>query len=102
WLILVQPELIERTRYVLGPMVNSIDAQLDRVRSEGGGDAKWFRSIEGLKRHVRARYDALPPPVAPVVASSREARGWRAFSARLAAALEAGDTEALDSIKTPY
>jgi hypothetical protein len=42
-------------------------------------------------------------PQEPVQRSSgREARAWRAFSARLARALDAGDPTALDRLQVPY
>lgn len=101
WVVLLDPVLVERTRYSLSRIVDSIDAQKARVAEEGVSDPKWLTKINRLRGYAKARLDAMAPPEAPV-SSSKEARAWKLFSARLAAELDAADPEALDTLKTPY
>lgn len=102
WLVLLDPVLVERTRASLARVIDSIDAQKTRVAEEGDVDQKWLHSINGLRRHAKARLDAIAPTVAPVISGSKEARAWRRFSARLAGVLESADHPALDELKAPY
>lgn len=102
WIVLLDPVLVERTRYTLNRMIGSIDSQVTRVTEEEEPDPKWLGSITTLRGYVKARLDAMAPPELPPVASSKEARAWRAFSAQLAEALGEVHPRALDALRTPY
>lgn len=106
WAELLNPLLIERTRGALAHMIRSIDRQKERVSatSEPGESASWFASVGKLRGYVMARLEPLGAPDEPAepVSSRKEAKAWRAFSAKLAAFLDVADPEALDQIKAPY
>jgi hypothetical protein len=103
WIALLDPVLIERTRYSLNRMVGSIDAQKERaIREEGVPDPKWLKGMDLLRRYAKERLDSMAPPRAAVISGSREARAWKSFSVRLARALESGDLAAIDKLTTPY
>lgn len=99
WAFMIEPELVEYTRWALETIIASIDAQQARVSD--GDDPKWVKSMVTLRRLCQARLSALSPSQTPI-SSTREARAWRAFSARLAMALDDHDPTALDSLQAPY
>jgi len=102
WSILMHPLLIDRTRDCLTHIVESIDEQKARILSAGTEDPVWLRNIDALRRYVIVRLDSMGAAPVPVLSTSKEAARWRSFSAQLAMALETGDTDALDRLKTPY
>lgn len=102
WKALVTPSLMEKTRATLVHMLVSIDSQIERYTQEKVADPKWLVSITALRRFVAARYEALPPSVPEMTTESNKTRAWRSFSAKLAMALEEGDTDALDTLRTPF
>lgn len=102
WGQLLDPMLADRTRWTLNRMIASIDAQKERIAQTGTTKANWLSGVNALRRHTKARLDAMGPEEAPMVSTSKEARAWRAFSFQLAGALEAGNPLALDTITTPY
>lgn len=102
WVALLDPVLVERTRYILNRLVDSVDAQKARVAVEGASDPNWLRNANRLRNYAKTRLDAMAPPEAPILSSSKETRAWRSFSAQLASALAAADPRALDTLKTPY
>lgn len=101
WVSMLEPVLVERTRFTLGKIISSIDAQKARVDAEGSVDAKWLSSVNALRRHATARLDLMPPAVAPISAN-RDVRAWRAFSARLARLLDESSPGVLDGIEAPH
>jgi hypothetical protein len=103
WAILLEPSIIERTRYTLVKIIASVDAQRLRAAQEGTTTEHWLRAINALQRWSQERLNAMPPaPEAPLVPSNRETRAWKGFSARLAEELERVEPEALERIQTPY
>ena len=102
WVIMLNPALIERTRASLNRIVDSIDLQKTRVAAEGATEESWLIKVNALRRHAKKRLDAIGPCHTANLTSSKEARAWRAFSARLAGALEQSDPVALEAITTPY
>lgn len=98
WVTLLDPSLVERTRWGLTRIVTSIDEQKSRVLSESGAmpDA-WLKSVDALRSYASARLSRLLPP-----SNTKEIRAWKTFSARLATALERVDPVALDLLETPY
>jgi hypothetical protein len=98
WLELLDPRLVERTRWGLTQIIASIARQRERI---GDTDPEWVRRSSRLSDLARDRLEAMPPTVSST-SSTKEARAWRAFSARLARELAKSDPEALDALKTPY
>lgn len=98
WLLLLAPELTERTRLGLDQIIASIDRQRARI---GDTDPEWTRKVMVLRGFAKARLDAMPAPHVGL-SSTKEARAWRAFSARLARQLAKSDPAALEAMKTPY
>lgn len=103
WQVMLSPALIDRTRWALGRIISSIDEQIERVTLSGTAEESWLMSINALRRYAKLRYDTMPSDT-PIQAMSttKEARAWRAFSARLAHILDGYDPTALDDLKTPY
>ena len=83
-------------------IIASIDAQKARADETNDNYAVWIHSINVLRRYSEERLSAMAPPELPAMSSSKEAQAWRALSANLAIALDAGDPDALDVLKTPY
>lgn len=102
WAILVEPQLIQRTRFTLNRMIDSIDGQIERITAEGTATESWLKGINSLRRLVKLRLDALVILTEYGPSTSKEIRAWRTFSALLAAALDEEDSSALDALKTPY
>lgn len=103
WAVLLEPPLIERTRFTLVKIITSIDAQRLRAAEAGTTTEGWLRGINALQRWSQERLAALPPASVPMLVSgSREARAWRGLSARLAEELERIAPEALEEFQTPY
>lgn len=105
WVLMLDPVLCDRTRWGLVRIINSIDAQKQRADGVGPTHDKWLVSVNALRRHAKRRLDMMVPVESVhlgAISTSKEARAWRAFSARLAVALHEGDSSALDSLTTPY
>lgn len=102
WVMMLEPVLVDRTRLVLANLIESIDWQKVRAANGAPPDPSWLRNIDKLRGYAKKRLDAMPPSTMRVVSSSKEARAWRAFSARLARALGILDPVALDRLRTPY
>lgn len=102
WAMFCMPETVYRTRVEIDYMLGSIDSQKERVIASGTGTEQWVRSIDGLRRMLVTRLLRLPPTDIPVVSGNKEARAWRAFSARLADELAKIAPESLDTIQAPY
>jgi len=101
WLMMLEPIVLERTRFTLQRIIHSIDLQKARVDASGTVDAKWLSSVNALRRHASARLDVMPPSTAPVSAN-RDVRAWRSFSARLARLLDESTPGVLDHVEAPY
>ena len=99
WEVMVSDRLAERTRWALARMVESIDAQIERAVEPTKG---WLQRIHTLRRYVTLRLDQMPPLDVPIRSANKEARAWRAFSARLARSIRETNPEALNQIWTPY
>jgi hypothetical protein len=102
WDTLLAPEIIERTRWALTRLIESIEEQKARAKSEGRAGADWLRGVNSLQRLAQGRLEVLTPQEPSPRPGGREARAWRQFSARLARALDGGDPTALDRIRVPY
>jgi hypothetical protein len=102
WEVLLNPVLIERTRWGLNRLIESITEQKVRAEERGTVGAAWLKGVNSLQRLARGRLETLAPQEPVQRSSGREARAWRAFSARLARALDAGDPTALDRLQVPY
>lgn len=98
WVQLLDPVLAERTRYSLTKIIESIDAQRARI----GIDEEWLNRATRLRRLVKRRLDAMAPSESRAISNAKDARLWRALSARLARRLEAVDPDALQSLEMPY
>lgn len=98
WKVLLAPDLVEKTRWGLTQIINSIDEQKKRVRD----DDRWLKTVTSLRRWCKERLDALPVSDLPVVSGSKEAQVWRAFAARLAVVLDDYDPTALENMQAPY
>lgn len=103
WLDMIDPYLVERTRWTLNNMIESIDKQKARVLAEDSeSDDRWLTAIDALRRYVKMRLTTLPPSEGPRLSKTKEARLWRALSAQLAEALAQSAPEALHQIQMPY
>ena len=106
WLILLDPRLVEKTRFALTRMIVSIDAQKVRAALREPMDTpearRWLHGIGLLRGYVTRRLEEMPTPVELPSSSTKEARAWRAFSAQLADELAKVDPEALERIRAPY
>lgn len=98
WVELLHPVLVERTRLSLTRMIESVDRQRERI---GGTDPAWTKRAMVLRNAAKDRMDAMPPPSGGT-SSTKEARAWRAFSAKLARELAKSDPAVLDELKVPY
>lgn len=103
WVTMLDDTIIERTRSCLIRIVTSIDAQKKRIalRNEPT-DTNWVNSANKLQNLAQARLDEMPVERESMGPTSKEARAWRAFSARLAVVLHDRDPEALDGLEAPY
>jgi len=99
WPQLLHPIVAPRTRVSLQGIIQSIDRQIERI---GDADPEWRRGASVLRRYANDRLSKMAPEPQGMVPGSKEARAWRAFSARLARALAENDSAALDRIQTPY
>jgi hypothetical protein len=99
WLVLVEPELEESTRWALTTILDSIERQ--KARETLSPASKWLRSMESLRRLCQSRLDGMEPLPEPA-SHNRETKAWRAFSARLARVLDDYDPTALDELQAPY
>lgn len=103
WAAMVSPLLIDRTQLALQRIIQSIDAQKERIVNSGTAEPRWLTSIDALRRLLQSRLSEIEPTIEePRTSANRETRAWRSFSARLAAVLEEDDHPALDAMKTPY
>jgi hypothetical protein len=102
WDTMLAPEIIERTRWALTRLIESIEEQKARAKAENRAGVDWLRGVNSLQRLAQGRLEALTPQEPTQRSNTREARLWRAFSARLARALDSGDPTALDRIRAPY
>lgn len=103
WVELLDPILVERTRWGLTRLIESIEDQKDRAARESDADPTWLRSVNRLQGLAQGRLATLTPRNTDrTPASSREARAWRGFAARLAQVLAEADPEALTRLQTPY
>ncbi len=98
WLELLDPRLVERTRWGLTQIIESIDRQRARIADT---DPEWTRRSTALKGWAQERLSVMAPPLSGV-SSTKEARAWRAFSARLAQELAKRDPGALELLEAPY
>jgi hypothetical protein len=103
WLELLDPALERRTQWGLGKIIQSIDSQKARITD---ADPEWVRRAESLRKLAKKRLDKMVPDQALAAAmgtsSTKEARLWRGFSARLALVLREYDPSALEEIQAPY
>lgn len=102
WPMFETDQTVLRTRVELNYMIESIDAQKERVRASGTSTESWIRSIDGLRRMLVEKLMKLPATDLPLVSGNKEARTWRAFSARLADELAKVAPAALETIQAPY
>ena len=107
WAELVSEELVNRTRWGLTRLAESIAAQIERADKDTHTDRGWLRSITLLRDMVEDRLAELPDRVqhqqpARTESSSREARAWRGFAAKLASVVAEVDPDALRGLQTPY
>lgn len=102
WVVLLDPVLTARTRWGLTRIIESIDEQKDRVAESGETDEEWLRRVNALRRYTKNRLDRMAPVDIGARSNTKEARAWRAFSARLARALATTDPDALDVLYAPY
>lgn len=103
WAVLLDPVLVERTRRALASLVASIEDQKLRATDEGDADLRWWKSVNRLQELAQGRLATLTPRNTDrTPASSREARAWRGFAARLAQVLAEADPDALTRLQTPY
>lgn len=102
WEELLDPILVERTRWGLTRLIESIDEQRERALREDTADPKWLHSISTLQGLARTRLEEIAPHEPPVRSSTKEARAWRGFAARLARVLAESDPAALHRLQTPY
>lgn len=101
WVELQSPILIERTRWGLTRLIESIDDQVERAALADDAEPNWLRSVTSLKRLAQNRLDRLVV-IEPEQSSSKEARAWKAFAARLARVLGDNDPAALQRLQAPY
>lgn len=99
WEVMVSARLAGRTRWALARMVDSMDAQIERAVEP---TEEWLRRINTLRRYVTLRLDQMPPLDVAVRSTTKEARAWRAFSARLARTIRETHPEVLDQVWAPY
>ena len=107
WAELVSEELVNRTRWGLTRLAESIAAQIERANKDAHTDRMWLRSITLLRDMVEDRLAELPDRVEHhqplrTESSSREARAWRGFAAKLASVVAEVDPAALRGLQTPY
>lgn len=104
WAELVSEELVNRTRWGLTRLAESIAAQIERADKDAHTDRAWLRSITLLRDMVEDRLAELPEHHQPLrtESSSREARAWRGFAAKLASVVAEVDPDALRGLQTPY
>lgn len=107
WAELVSEELVNRTRWGLTRLAESIAAQIERANKDAHTDRAWLRSITLLRDMVEYRLAELPDRVEHhqplrTESSSREARAWRGFAAKLASVVAEVDPDALRGLQTPY
>lgn len=96
WLELLDPALVDRTRWGLSRLIESLDDQLERAEEPS---EDWVRRVTALRRYAATRLAKIAPSG---LSSTKEAKAWRAFGAKLAGALEESDPDVLHEIKTPY
>lgn len=99
WVVMLDPILVERTRWALTRIIDSIDAQKERVLAAGTETEGWLIRIGSLRSYAQSRLGRIAPVG---VSTSKEARAWRAFSASLATALADIDPSALETLQAPY
>jgi hypothetical protein len=105
WDELLDPTLVERTRWGLNRLIESIEEQKERAVREHDADPGWLRAVNTLQGLAQGRLEGLEGVDArgsATPASSREARAWRGFAARLARVLAEADPAALQRLRTPY
>lgn len=102
WIDMLDPAVVERTRWGLKRMIESLDEQLERGRAAQVPDEPWIIAMTTLRGLAVRRQEGLETAQAPVMASSREARAWRGVAARLAGVVSVLDPAVLDEIVTPY
>jgi len=102
WVILLDPALLERTRWGLNRIINSLDEQKARVVESGTGDREWLNRVDGLRRFAKRRLDRMTLDNPRIESNTKQTRAWRAFSARLARVLEDYDPTALEGIQSPH
>lgn len=103
WADVLAPELMPRTQWALGRIIASIDEQKVRVAGSGIDDPDWLIRVNSLRRYTKMRLEQIAPADSPyIISGTKEAKAWRAFSARLARALASGDVDAIYSINPPY
>lgn len=102
WVVLLDPALLERTRWGLSRIISSVDEQKDRVARSGTMDQEWLGRVDGLRRLAKRRLDRMTLENPRVESNTKQARAWRAFSAQLAKVLEDYDPTALERIKSPH
>ena len=107
WAELVSEELVNCTCWGLMRLAESIAAQIERASKDTHTDRAWLRSITLLRDMVEDRLAELPDRVEHhqplrTESSSREARAWRGFAAKLASVVAEVDPDALRGLQTPY
>ena len=102
WVILLHPALVARTQYTLRRMIASIDEQKVRLAEEN--DFAWEKKVNFLRKHMQRRLDSLVTPEEAIMgmSSSKEAKAWRSFAARIARAMLADDDTVLDRVQAPF
>lgn len=99
WEVFTDPLILERTRWALQTVIDSIGEQ---IAADPIPNPRWLNSVNGLRRICRLRLGNLPVNDGPIVSGSREARSWRAFAGVLADLLAQVDPEALEAVHAPY
>lgn len=107
WAELVVPNLIGRTRWGLLRLSESLNDQIERASSDVSTDTNWLHSVHTLLGLVDGRLNETqhrpePKQEQQTIASSREARAWRGFAAKLAEVVMEVDPSALRGVQTPY
>lgn len=72
WAVMIKPEVIERTRWALTTLIDSITEQKQRARQNGTLEQNWARTVDRMRAIAIMRLDRLPWADRTTVRLSRE------------------------------
>lgn len=72
WKLMTDPAIIERTRWALTTLIDSITEQKQRARQNGTLEQNWVRTVDRMRAIAIMRLDRLPWADRTTVRLSRE------------------------------